>query len=141
MNQTMNQTEDRTLNPMKRGNKQRRARNWNAWKLFSPDGTTCQFCKHNHTVHLTSSGVPHFYRPATQRELSDSSEKLYRHDLPDGNAVVVKRITVASRAELLTAFCTRCAEDKQTGQVLCYQRTLARGEVVGLKAHNANNGE
>ena len=29
---------DRTLNPVKRGNKRRRARNWKAWQLFSPDG-------------------------------------------------------------------------------------------------------
>ena len=36
----MNQTTDRTLNPVKRGNKRRRTRNWNAWQIFSPDGTT-----------------------------------------------------------------------------------------------------
>ena len=34
---------DRTLNPVKRGNKRRRARNWKAWQLFSPDGDTCRF--------------------------------------------------------------------------------------------------
>ena len=54
--------------------------------------------------------------------------------------MLVKRITVASRAELLTAFCTACARDKQTDQVLCFQRTLAKGEVVGLRNHNASNG-
>ena len=59
VNQTMNQTADRTLNPVRRGNKRRRARNWNAWRLFSPDGTTCRFCEHDNTTHLTSSGVPH----------------------------------------------------------------------------------
>ena len=64
-------------------------------------------------------------------------EKLYRHDLDDGTEVLLKRITVASRAELITAFCTRCAEDKQTGQVLCYQRTLAKGEVIGLERRTA----
>ena len=56
--------------------------------------------------------------------------------------MLVKRVTVASRAELLTAFCVQCAKDKQTDQVLCFQRTLAKGEVVGLKhysnGHNAN---
>ena len=26
---------DRTLNPVKRGNKRRRSRNWKAWQLFS----------------------------------------------------------------------------------------------------------
>ena len=45
-------------------------------------------------------------------------------------------MTVASRAELITAFCTACAESIGTGQVLCYQRNLAIGEVVGLKTEN-----
>ena len=41
---------DRTLNPVKRGNKRRRARNWKAWQLFSPDGDTkCRFCEHGTT--------------------------------------------------------------------------------------------
>ena len=46
--------------------------------------------------------------------------------------MLVKRIIVAAHAELITAFCTACAEELQTGQVLCYQRNLAKGEVVGL---------
>ena len=54
--------------------------------------------------------------------------------------MLVKRVTVANRAELLTAFCTACARDKDTDQVLCFQRTLAKGEVVGLKHYGANNG-
>ena len=131
---------DRTLNPVKRGNKRRRARNWKAWQLFSPDGTKCRFCSHDHTTHLTSSGQPHLYRLATETERRDPFEKLYRHDLADGNSVLVKRITVTKHAELLTAFCTACAGEKDTAQVLCFQRTLAKGEVVGLKNHNANNG-
>ena len=48
---------DRTLNPVKRGNKRRRARNWKAWQLFSPDGDTCRFCPHGAADHLTSSGA------------------------------------------------------------------------------------
>ena len=137
---------DRTLNPVKRGSKRRRARNWKAWQLFSPDGETCRFCPHPAADHLTSSGQPHFYRPATEAERRDPFEKLYRHDpvsstgqaLPDGGSVLVKRVTVANRAELLTAFCTACAKEKDTAQVLCYQRTLAKGEVVGLGNHNGN---
>ena len=60
--------------------------------------------------------------------------------MEDGDSVLVKRITVANRAELLTAFCTACAREKDTAQVLCFQRTLAKGEVVGLQRHNGNNG-
>ena len=124
---------DRTLNPVKRGSKRRRARNRKAWQLFSPDGDQCPFCSHGAADHLTSSGQPHYYRPATEAERRDLRQKLYRHDLPDGDSVLVKRITVANRAELLTAFCQTCAAEKGTSQVLCFQRTLARGEVVGLK--------
>ena len=32
---------DQTLNPVKRGNKRRMARNWKAWQLFSPNGAQC----------------------------------------------------------------------------------------------------
>ncbi len=79
-----------------------------------------------------SSGQPHFFRPATEAERRDLSVTLYRHTLPDGGSVLVRRITVANRAELITAYCVACAESIGTHQVLCYQRNLAVGEVVGL---------
>ena len=57
-------------------------------------------------------------------------EKLYRHDLDDGTEVLLKRITVASRAELITAFCTRPARrTNRPARCSAYQRTLAKGEV------------
>ena len=58
---------------------------------------------------------------------------LYRHTLPEGGSMLVRRITVAKRAELITAYCTACAAIIETGQVLCYQRNLAIGEVVGIE--------
>ena len=125
---------DRTLNQVKRGIKRNRSRNSRAWKLFSPDGKTCRFCPHPAADHLTSSAQPHFYRPATNRERLDPSELLYLHHISPEQSVLVKRVTVAKRAELLTAFCKTCAQDKDTGQVMCFQRTLAKGEVVGLNA-------
>ena len=64
---------------------------------------------------------------------------LYRHNLPDGGSVLVRRITVASRAELITAYCAACAESIGTHQVLCYQRNLAVGEVVGLAKNGHKN--
>ena len=64
---------DRTLKTAKRKNKRRQNRNGSAWRRFSPDGTTCRYCKHDHTTHLTSSGQPHFYRPATEAEKRDWS--------------------------------------------------------------------
>ena len=47
--------------------------------------------------------------------------------------MLVRRMTVANLAELITAFCVACAESIGTHQVLCFQRNLAVGEVVGIK--------
>ena len=127
---------DRTLKALK-ATKRRRARNGKAWQLFSPDGDTCRFCPHAGTDHLCSSAQPHFYQLATEQERQDPFEKLYYHNLTDGVSVLVKRIIVSKRVELLTAFCAACAQEKETSQVLCFQRTLAKGEVVGLKKHGA----
>ena len=123
---------DRMLKRAKRHSKRRGQRNYAAWRLFSPDGKTCRYCPHDNTEHLMSSGQPHFYRPATEAERRDPSVQLYRHNLPDGGSALVRRMTVAARAELITAFCTACAESIGTHQVLCYQRNLAIGEVVGI---------
>ena len=90
-------------------------------------------CKHDHTTHLTSSGQPHFYRPATEADKRDPSVMLYRHTLPQGGSVLVRRMVVANHAELITAFCTACAESIGTHQVLCYQRNVGVGEVVGVQ--------
>ena len=50
---------DSTLTRAKRTNKHRQERNFRAWQRFSPDGTTCRFCRHDHTQHLCTSGQPH----------------------------------------------------------------------------------
>ena len=123
---------DRTLKTAKRNNKRRGQRNHGAWRRFSPDGTTCRYCKHDGSKHLCRSGQPHFYRPATQTEERDPSVMLYRYTPPQGGSVLVRRMTVANRAELITAFCTACAESMGTPQVLCFQRNVAIGEVVGI---------
>ena len=130
---------DKTLKPLK-GTKRGGTRNGKAWLLFSPDGTYCRFCPHAATDHLCSSAQPHFYQLATEQERRDPFEKLYHYNLADGVSVLVKRIIVSKRVELLTAFCAACAQEKETSQVLCFQRTLAKGEVVGLKKHGAVNG-
>ncbi len=123
---------DRMLKKAKRHSKRRGQRNHDAWRRFSPDGKTCRYCPHDNTQHLMSSGQPHFFRPATEAERRDPYLMLYRHTLPEGGSVLVRRMTVANLAELITAFCTACAESIGTHQVLCYQRNLAIGEVVGL---------
>ena len=137
---------DRTLKRAKRNNKRRGRRNHAAWQRFCPDGKTCRFCPHDGSKHLCQSGQPHFFRPATEAERYDSWVKLYRHTpvsstgqaLPEGGSVLVRRITVANSAELITAYCAACAESMDTDQVLCYQRNLAIGEVVGLDTHSKN---
>ena len=129
---------DRTLKQAKRNNKRRGRRNHTAWQRFCPDGIHCRYCPHDGTRHLMSSGQPHFFRPATELEQHDPWVKLYRHRLPDGGSVLMRRVTVANRAELITAYCAACSEDVGTSQVLCYQRNLAIGEVVGLNTRNAD---
>ncbi len=124
---------DRTLRPAKRRNRRRIRRNSDAWERFCPDGRTCRFCRHDGSKHLTSSGQPHFFRPATEAERQDPNLRLYSHTLPEGGSVLVRRVTVASRAELITAYCTACARYIGTHQVLCFQRSLATGEVIGLE--------
>ena len=124
---------DRTLRRAKRNNRRRGQRNSGAWERFCPDGIRCRYCGHDGSQHLVSSGQPHFFRPATEAERSDLSVTLYRHRLLEGGSVLVRRMTVTNRAELITAYCVACAESFPTSQVLCYQRNLAIGEVVGLQ--------
>ncbi len=123
---------DRTLTRAKRGNRRRQRRNWNAWQRFSPDGKTCRHCPHDNTTHISTSGQPHFYRKATYAEKADPKVILYYHDDPDAGRALVRRMVVARNAELITTYCTACAEKIGTEQVMCYQRTLATGEVMGL---------
>ena len=47
--------------------------------------------------------------------------------------MLVRRMVVANRAKLITAYCAACAESIGTEQVLCFQRNLAIGEVIGLE--------
>ena len=139
---------DRTLKRAKRNNKRRGRRNHAAWQRFSPDGKTCRYCPHDGSLHLCQSGQPHFFRPATEAERRSPSVMLYRHRLPEGGSIpgsesgtwLVRRMTVANRAELITAYCTACAAIIETGQVLCYQRNLAVGEVVGIVTGNKDIG-
>ena len=131
---------DRTLKRAKRNNKRRGQRNHKAWQRFAPDGKSCRYCPHDGSRHLCQSGQPHFFRPATEAERRSPSVMLYRHRLPEGGSIpgsesgtwLVRRMTVANRAELITAYCVDCAESMGTSQVLCYQRNLAIGEVVGI---------
>ena len=130
---------DRTLKRAARRNRRRQDRNSTAWQRFSPDGRQCRFCPHDDAAHLCTSSQPHFYRPATGGEQRDGATVLYRHVLPDGGSVLVRRVTVARDAEIVTAFCTACASRMRTDQVLCYHRTRAVGEVVGVNTDTDRN--
>ena len=130
---------DRTLRKANRGNRRRQERNLTAWQGFSPDGDTCRYCRHEAATHLCSSGQPMFYRPATDDEKHSRSVRLYRHETPEAGTVLVRRMVVARAAELITVFCTRCAEEMGTRQVACYQRNTAVGEVVGISPNGKEN--
>ena len=123
---------DRMLRRPGKGNRRRRSRNFRAWQRFCPDGRTCPYCPHDNSAHLSTSGQPHFYRPATPEEVADSSTRLYRHDKADGGSMLVRRMTISREAEIVSTFCTACALEIGAPQVLCFQRTLGTGEVVGL---------
>ena len=123
---------DRTLKRAKRHSRRKGERNAKAWQRYSPDGERCRHCPHDMTTHLMSSAQPHLFRRATPEEVDDLSMTLYKHTTPDGTTVWVRRVVVARHAELVTNFCTACAEEMDADQVLCYQRGLANGEVVGV---------
>ena len=128
---------DRTLRRATGRNRRRQERNHGAWRRFAPDGVHCPYCKHDGSRHLITSGQPHFYRPSTAAERRDPRQQLYRHDLP-GDTVLAARVTVARNAEIVTAFCTACADELHTHQAMCFKRTLGVGEVVGLDTDPAN---
>ena len=130
---------DRTLRKARRGNRRRQERNLTAWQVFSPDGTNCRYCPHDETTHLCASGQPHFYRPATDAERHSRSVRLYRHETTENGPVLLRRMVVARGAELITVFCTQCAQEMGTAQVACYQRNTAVGEVVGISPNGKEN--
>ena len=115
---------DRTLKRAKRNNKRRGRRNHSAWQRFCPDGIHLPLLPARRLpAPHEPQGQPHFFRPATEAERRDPWVTLYRHDpvssagedLPEGGSVLVKRMTVANRAELITAYCTACAESMKNG--------------------------
>ena len=106
---------DVTLKKRERAHKRESARNGRAWgNHFAKDDLTCRYCPHDHTTHLSWSGQPHFRSR-------------------DGR----KRYIVARDAEIFRTFCTACAQDIGTSQVVCYQRNTAVGERLRNPLRNA----
>ncbi len=130
---------DRTLSSKRTRNRRRVLRNHGAWRRFSLDGTRCPYCPHDGSLHLVQSAQPHFYRRATADEETSPFTRLYRYRAPGGDPVLVRRMTVARNAEIVAAYCTACAEGMRTSQVVCYQRNVAVGEVVGMRMNNHKN--
>ena len=125
---------DRTLKPAKRSNKRRKDRNEVAWDNSMGPGNICIFCGHSGNEHLMSSGQPHFFRPATKAEIRDGANIYYHYlDEKKNTYLYVRKILVAAKPELITCYCQQCAREKDTDQVMCFQRTLAKGELVGLE--------
>ena len=127
---------DRTLTGKRTRSRRRVLRNHGAWKRFSRDGQRCPFCPHDGSLHLVQSAQPYFYRRATADEELSPSARLYRYRAPDGDRVLVRRMTVARNAEIVAAYCTACTKGMRTSQVVCYQRNVAVGEVVGIRMNN-----
>lgn len=66
---------------------------------------------------------------------------LYRDEIPGAGSLLLRRIVVGKHAEIIATFCKACAEDLETGQVLCFQRSLAVGEIVGIKSEHDESQE
>lgn len=132
---------DRTLTGKRTRSRRRDLRNHGAWRRFSVDGQTCPYCIHDGSLHLVQSAQPHFYRRATLDEERNPYTRLYRYTLPEGDRVLVRRMTMARNAEIITAYCTACAEGMRTSQVVCFQRNVAVGEVVGIRTNNHKDNE
>ncbi len=99
---------DATLRPSRRGRLRDQERNFRAWerRYANPD-LTCRHCPHDNTTHLSASGQPHFFTREGKRKI------------------------VAKYVEIILAFCTACAEEIGTSQVICYKRSIAVGERLG----------
>ncbi|MYD36311.1 MAG: hypothetical protein F4X20_04740 [Dehalococcoidia bacterium] len=123
---------DKTLKKARRASVKRRQKNVRAWKNFAFDGGICPYCGHDGGSHLTVAIQPHFYRPATPEESGDGRVTLYTHRIGPDRVVLVRRITVARDADIVTAYCTTCANRLRTSQALCFQQTHGVGEVVGV---------
>lgn len=123
---------DKTLRRARRASIKRRQKNVRAWRRFALDGGSCPYCGHDGGSHLTVAIQPHFYRPATPEEGQDSRVRLYTHDIDAERVILVRRITVARDADIVTAYCKTCATRLRTGQALCFQQTHGVGEVIGI---------
>ena len=129
---------DKTLTPRKRQSKKRMSRSYKAYLTMMSGSHECRFCSHLNTEHLTSSGQPFFYR-VIGKEDAVPNTGVYTHyfDEAKRRAVLIHRVVVAKEPELITMYCKQCALDKNTSQVMCYQRTLANGEIKGLDTYLA----
>ena len=112
--------------------KKYRAQRLRAWARFAGPGCLCPFCPHDLSGHVLTFGQPHFYREASAEELADPARyRLSLVILDQVEPVAGRRVVVANGVEVLEAFCLTCADEKETHQVVCYLRTLAKGELVG----------
>lgn len=123
---------DKTLRKARRASIKGRQKNVRAWRKFALDGGICPYCGHDGGSHLTVAIQPHFYRPATPQEAQDSRVTLYTHRISPDRVILVRRVTVARDADIVTAYCKTCATRLRTSQALCFQQTHGVGEVVGI---------
>ena len=90
-------------------NKRKAQRSGRAWTYhFAHPDSTCRYCPHDHTTHLTLSRQPYFLTTDGERRI------------------------VARNAEIVRALLHRLRERKSAPRrCLCYQRNTSRGGNVG----------
>ena len=84
----------------------------------------CRFCGHHYGDHVASVGQPHFFR---LRSAYDTSP-----EYADNGGMSLTKVVVACAAELEELFCYECAESMNASQVVCWMKSVARGEIVGI---------
>ena len=90
------------------------------------NGDTCRFCDHNYRDHAGLVRQPHFFR---LRSAHDTSLEYV-----DDDGTSLTKMVVARAAELEELCCQECAEEIGTSQVVCWQKSVARGEIVGVRS-------
>lgn len=109
------------------------ARLGRAWDRAAEDGR-CSYCGHGGREHRGTAMQPHFYA----RTSNDDPKGRYFHFPELDEVIPLRKYVVAKEVELATLFCMTCAEDLGTDQVMCFQRTDATGEFLGIEDEHGN---
>ena len=119
-----------------RGKKRKGQQAYRAF-VYLNDGEDCRFCPHDAFAHTVGADREHIYRPATEKEIGQYRARMSRAPTifrlkGYGETLFVQKF-VQKFVTPTTVFCKECATEYNTGQVVCYHRTVGAGEVLGVQ--------